>query len=558
MNFMKFNGRIFCVFFLLFSSILFGQDNKLESEKILWRLRADTITSNLLRETTKISELERALLFAKIGDLWWKTDKNQADNYFEKSVDSIFFYSPDDKKNEYFDTTREILSIISSRNQKQTKRLIKILSDTDKRFEADKDLNADALIKFALQIVKDNPNQAFQIGIIALQTGVPQDFYKLFWYLRRYNQTLANQFFKEALAKAKTSPNYDMLQGVQFAVLPESNTTNFPADMSATPQQKIEVLNFLGDYLLELSAKKRVNAISSCASEAIMVSRSMRFFETLLPQKTGLVRQAIDGCLDTKSQSIFETLTDLSGKFEVEELLDLAEKNKDDFLLRTAYLTKAVLMAHSQKKYALIIKIVNNLTEKDLNNDLDFWQMMRYEATGMLAFVQFQQNDSQGAIKTLQSIPESYQPFAGIVFIKQFPANDFSHYNFRVGILDEIRQKFIKSDRPYTEKIDYWILLVKFYSDHKLEPQAADVFKEIVQDYNEFIAEEKENKTLIDSEDFAKAFSPKLLESQEDSIFQTVSSINQPKSRINVALTFLKISLEKYEILKSVPSKAGK
>ncbi len=555
---MKFNGKIFCTFFLLFSSILFGQDNKLESEKILWRLRADTITNNLLRETTKISELERALLFAKLGDLWWKTDKNQADNYFEKSVDGIFFYSPDDKKTEYFDTTRKILSIISSRNQKQTKRLIKILSDTDKRFEADKDLNADALIKFALQIVKDNPSQAFQIGIIALQTGVPKDFYKLFWELRRYNQTLANQFFKEALAKVKTSPNYDMLQGIQFAVLPESNTTNFPAEMSATSQQKIEVLNFLADYLLELSAKKRVNVISSCSSEAILVSRSIRFFETLLPQKAGLVRQAIDSCIDVKNQSVFETLTNPSEKLEVEDLLNLADKNKDNFLVRTAYLTKAAMLANSQKKYALIIKIVNDLNEEDLTNDPDFWQSLRYDAAGKLAYIQFQESDLPSALKTLEDVPTSYQPFARIIFIKQFLEDDASSYSFRVRVLDEIRKDFIESDRPFNEKSVYWFELVKLYSNHKLETQAADVFKEIVKAYNDFTAEEKDTKTQMVSSEIMPAFSPELLERQESSIFQTVGLINEPKSRLNANLTFLKITLQKYELLKSVPTKTNK
>jgi len=551
--------KIYLIFLLLsVSAITFGQNDNLESQKILWRLRADTITSNLLRETTKISELERALLFAKLGDLWWETGKNLADNYFEKSVDGVFFYSPDSKKKEYFDTTRKILSIISTRNQKQTQRLVKVLSDTDNRVEEDKNLNADALIKFALQIVKDNPRQAFQLGVIALQTGVPKDFYKLFWELRRNNQTLANYFFKEALAKAKTSPNYDMLQGIQFAVLPESNTINFPAEMSATSQQKIEVLNFLGDYLLELSAKKRVNAISSCSSEAILVSRLMRFFETLLPQKAGIVRQAIDSCVDAKNQSVFETLTNPSEKLDIDELLSLADKNKDNFLLRTAYLTKAGILANNQKKYAIVLKIVNSLTEEDLATDPEFWQALRFDAAGNLAYLQFQENDLESMRKTLQDVPASYQPFARMIFIQQLPSDDVSNYSFRVRVLDEIRQNFIQSERPFTEKSNSWFQLVKIYSKHNLEAQAADVFKEIVKSYNDFIAEEKDTKTQIDSSEIISAFSPELIEAQENSIFQTVSVINEPQSRISAKLVFLKITLQKLDSLNSVPTKTEK
>lgn len=554
---MKLIERKFCLLILLIlvSSSAFGQNDELEIQKNVWRLRAETITGNLLKETTKISNLECALLFAKLGELWWKHDQNVANAFFEKAVDTIFFYSPNNKKNdkkEYFSASRNILLVVGNHSPKQANRLTKILSETDKEFEDERNLNADVLMKYALQIVRENPNQAFQIGIIALRTGVPKEFYKLIFELRRNNRNLADRLFREAFSITKTSPSYDMLQGIQLAVLPESITTNFPSEISATTQQKTEVLNFLADFLVELSAKKRVKAISSCSSEAILVSRSMKFFETLLPQKAGIVRQAIDFCVESQNQGVFENLADPANSFDIDELLSLAEKNKDNFLLRIAYLTKAAILANNQEKYALVLKIVNGLTEEDLASDEEFWQSLRYNAAGNLAYIQFQEGNSQIALRTFQYVPQDYQPFAGMIFINKFSLEDNSSYGFRVKVLEEIRNGFLESERPFTEKSNYWFQLIKIFADYKLETQASEVFKEIVKSYNEFIFKQKENKTQIESNEILTAFSATLLEDQENSIFETVGLISESKSRLTANLAFLKITLQKLESLNSV------
>lgn len=554
---MKLIERKFCLIILLIlvSSSAFGQNDELEIQKNVWRLRAETITGNLLKETTKISNLECALLFAKLGELWWKHDQNEANAFFEKAVDTIFFYSPNNKKNdkkEYFSTSRNILLVVGNHSPKQANRLTKILSETDKEFEDERNLNANVLMKYALQIVRENPNRAFQIGIIALRTGIPKEFYKLIFELRRSNQNLADRLFREAFSITKTSPSYDMLQGIQLAVLPESITTNFPSEISATTQQKTEVLNFLADFLVELSAKKRVKAISSCSSEAILVSRSMKFFETLLPQKAGIVRQAIDFCVESQNQGVFENLADPANSLDIDELLSLAEKNKDNFLLRIAYLTKAAILANNQEKYALVLKIVNGLTEEDLASDEEFWQSLRYNAAGNLAYIQFQEGNSQIALRTFQEVPQDYQPFARMIFINKFSLEDNSSYGFRVKVLEEIRNGFLESERPFTEKSNYWFQLIKIFADYKLETQASEVFKEIVKSYNEFIFKQKENKTQIESNEILTAFSATLLEDQENSIFETVGLISESKSRLTANLALLKITLQKLESLNSV------
>ena len=487
-----------------------------------------------------------------------KADPSQSNNWFEKSVDAVFFYSPDESKNnkkEYFETVRNILTVIADRNQKQANRLIKILSENDKNSEDETGSNADALIKYALQIVKDNPAKAAQIGSLALRVGPPKEFYKLIWELRRTNKSLADQLFNEAFSIAKVSRSYDMLQGIQLAVLPESTIYDFPAALSATPSQKLEVLNFFADYIVQLQASFTTGNISGCSVEAILISRSRMFFETLLPQKAGIVRQAIDGCLNKKTQSAFEKLEKPAKELDIQGLLDIADENKDNPIIRLGYLTKAVLLASNQKKYALVIKIVNSLTKEEMETDEEFWEQMRYDASGNLAFIQYKEGDLQNSDKTLADVPAAYRSFAQMVFVLQFPAEDKSSYNHRIEVLNNARTGFIKSEKPFTLKSDYWFQLVKLYSKHKLNEDASDVFREIIKAYNLTPTEKENNQTLISSGIIASVFSPTFLETQENSIFETVTLANEPTSRVNIYLALLKISLQKYKSLNDIKIK---
>ena len=262
---------------LLLTTAIFSQNGDLSARRELWQTRSETITNNLLKETSKITELERALLFAQLGDLWHQSDLTQSDVWFNKSVDAIFFYSPEDSKADkknLFQTARQVLNIISNRNQKQSIRLLKILTGIDKENKTESDVNADALIEYALQIVKENPARAAQIGIIALKTGHPKSYYKLIWKLNENNKILADQFFKEAFSIAVTSPDYYHIQSLQIAAFPENVLSDFPSNLLLPAESRITTLNFLADYIIQLQADFINKKISKCSSEAFLISGS--------------------------------------------------------------------------------------------------------------------------------------------------------------------------------------------------------------------------------------------------------------------------------------------
>ena len=174
----------------------------------LARTRAETLTSNLLKDASNADALDRALLLAQLSDLWWPSERNQANAWIERAVDTLYFYPSEEVKAQsenFFRVSRQILALISARNQKQANRLLEILDKADDTPGKEKDLNSDALIEFALQIVKTNPGKAAELGTRAFHLGHPKGFYKLSWELRRYNAALADKFFRAALSYATTT-----------------------------------------------------------------------------------------------------------------------------------------------------------------------------------------------------------------------------------------------------------------------------------------------------------------------------------------------------------------
>ena len=215
----------------------------------------------------------------------------------------------------------------------------------------------------------------------------------------------------------------------------------------------------------------------------------------------------------------------------VDELLKLADENKDDALVRTVCLYRAALLSYNQKKYETTIKILESMDEKERQTDSEFWEQARAESAGLLAYAQCQKDDFQNCLRTLQDTPSSIRAFAQVIFVKQYPGDNESNYSFRVETLDDARKNFIKSEKPFMEKSGYWFLLVKSYADHKLLTEASEVFKEITKSFNSSVPEDSGNQPEISSQAVVTAFSPALLEAQEIIVFDAVNSIDDSKSR---------------------------
>lgn len=561
---MPFFARIILTTSLICSRTIFAigqEDASLQRE--LWRIRADAITNRLIKEASDLDSLERALLLAQLSDLWWECDKNQSSAWIEKAVDAISSYPSEEKKansENFFHTIRQILSVISNRSQKQSNRLIKILSETDRADEIsgkEKNVNADSLIEFALKVVKEDPAKANQIGTLAFRVGQPKEFFKLSWELRRYNPALAKQFFRTALSSVAASRDLEMLQGMQFAAFPEKFVPNFPANLAPPRELRTEFLNFLAEYLIQQQDNFVSRSTQNCANEALIVSRVKDQFVELLASKSGVVQQAIEICLSGRNPKLTQTQAQTASlkTSSIDELLKLADEARDDFNIRGAYLFKAALSANQQKKYALSIKILENMNEKERELFAEDWEELRHDSAAGLAYIQLKDDDFAGALETLQNVPDKLRPLAQVGFMLSISPEGPSTYSFGLEQLKDARRGFIKSELPFTRKAPYWLNLIKLYSNNKLQTEAAEVFREIAASFNSALSNNNPAATSIasdqlisDAKRIIPTLSPAFLEAHENLILESVNSLKHEKPRIQITLAFLKLALKQYKL----------
>jgi hypothetical protein len=546
----------------LLSGFAFGQDTTKLFERDFWRTRADILTSNLLKDASKNDALDRALLMAQLSDLWWESDQNQANMWIEKSVDAIYFYPAEEAKaqrEKFFRVTRQVLSLISAHNKKQSTRLSEILSKSEDISDNEKNLNAEALVEQALQIVKENPNKAAELGFRAFNLGFPTNAHKLSLELQRYNPALANQFFRVAFSNVSASPDRIKLYGMQYIAFPEGNNPNFPRNLKPPVELKTLFLNFVADYLSQLQIKFSSKLISSCSDEAVFAIKLKNYFTELLPQKSDIVRQAIDICLVNLSQEGKQLLaqTNTYKTSNVDELLNQADKIQNDTLFRANYLFKAATSANQQKLFAKSIQILEKMTDEERKIDTEFWEELRFDSGAGLAVAEFKEGNVAVADKTIKDIPDKLRPLAQVTFVLQFSPEDITCSQFCVELLSDARRGIVKSELPFTRKSSYWLNLVKSYSNYQLQTEAAEVFREIVVAFNSFMLDNTptkndaaSNKLIAASKRIIPDFSPTLFETKENSIFESINLLKDEKPRTQINLEFLKMILKKYNSFK--------
>ncbi len=546
--------KVLVVILAFFTISVFAQKKETaqENEVRLWRFRADTITSSLLKETIRLDELDRASLYAKLGDLWWKFDQNQSDVWFIKSVDAIDFYSDDDiKKNleKYYEKSSQVLKLISNRNNKQTNRLINLIAEVSEISDKSKDTNAETLIDFALLIVKDNPKKAFEMVSLAFRKGQPVKFSQLYWELRKYAPNLADNSIDIVISSANTTTSSQIMNILKTTVFPELIFKTTPPQIISNDVIKLKVLNLMGDFILQLQANMSAKSITSCSNEASLFPSLLSQFNRLLPQKSPLIENAVSICLATLSKEAQDLQNNgiansVNGKLTIERLLSLADESKNDTNIRSLYLFRAANLANDQKKYKIATEILSGMSKAEIETDKEYWADLSVEVASGLAYQLFQEQDLSGSIRVLDAVPSDFKAIAKVLFVNQFNPSDLTAREFCVERLREAEKEFQKSEEPFAEKVGYWMKVVKTLSSYKMFNEASESFKDIVKAFNksDFVNES-------DGDGLSYIFSTEFFESQELSILDSVSNLSNAKNRVAYNLGFLQISLKQYENL---------
>src|SRR6185369_9636175 len=123
--------RAVCACLLLVSPLCFSAPaQKTGSPENPWSVSAQALTDAIIVDVNALAGFDRALLFARLGEAWWKNDPKRATAWLKRAVEEVG-YSPSsedvDARHRKLFVVRALLTIITPRDRALSVRLAKIL-----------------------------------------------------------------------------------------------------------------------------------------------------------------------------------------------------------------------------------------------------------------------------------------------------------------------------------------------------------------------------------------------------------------------------------------------
>ena len=518
----------------------------------LWLIRSQTITEELIKDSADLATFERALLLAGLAKRWWRDDSEKARSWMVKAIEIVEVIPNKenaDERRARLRTARLLLQIVTPIDQKLSKRLIALLSDRAEQIsEAEREANADGLIKAANLLVDSEPKRAVELGALALRAGRPTEIQGLIVRLRSREPKLSDELFRQTLVVARQTLDVGLLNSLSHAGFPESRTYGAISKIPTSDHLRVEVLRLYLSYLQSnpISAENRS---SICRSVVSFIAPVLTEFDRLVPEQASNVRQFIHRC-QSDSPLTRQRLDDAQRDNPlntVEELLKAAA-DSDDTKVRTVYQYRAAALAKSRNDIEQALKILDSMSAESREFMGESWLSYRWDWAALAALSYFKAGDIYRMRLVINDVPVNLQPFAKIAFVRRLPATRDKNTDPTLEFLDDARTGLRRSSFTDHEKCGWYFSLLPLTIKYQ-SALATDVLREAVSLLNriENPRDKKDNNdgssVLIDS--LSKNLPASLLEMDEYIVKEAVSSIVSPSARVKVRLELLAACLER-------------
>ena len=518
----------------------------------LWLIRSQTITEELIKDSADLATFERALLLAGLAKRWWRDDSEKARSWMVKAIEIVEVIPNKenaDERRARLRTARLLLQIVTPIDQKLSKRLIALLSDRAEQIsEAEREANADGLIKAANLLVDSEPKRAVELGALALRAGRPTEIQGLIVRLRSREPKLSDELFRQTLVVARQTLDVGLLNSLSHAGFPESRTYGAISKIPTSDHLRAEVLRLYLAYLQSnpISAENRS---SICRSVVSFIAPVLTEFDRLVPEQASNVRQFIHRC-QSDSPLTRQRLDDAQRDNPlntVEELLKAAA-DSDDTKVRTVYQYRDAALAKSRNDIEQALKILDSMSAESREFMGESWLSYRWDWAALAALSYFKAGDIYRMRLVINDVPVNLQPFAKIAFVRRLPATRDKNTDPTLEFLDDARTGLRRSSFTDHEKCGWYFSLLPLTIKYQ-SALATDVLREAVSLLNriENPRDKKDNNdgssVLIDS--LSKNLPASLLEMDEYIVKEAVSSIVSPSARVKVRLELLAACLER-------------
>lgn len=548
---------VFIITFSLTPAYVKAQGSKYKNQPQKWLIRSNLLTDSILAEKSKISEDSRILIQAKLASLWRKTDKNLSDEWFSKAVDTLTKLNSDEteeNKVRMFRVASNLLKIIPTDNLLLQQKIIKFLTT-----EAEKNNNisnknnnisnkevADVIAQTALNVINDNPEQAFNLGILSMQldTDAPQfgktdNIIKLLTQLALKQQLLGDKLFSRGLFYSLR--NNDGLSTVSLVSIA---FISLDGKILSDKTHK-DLLSALTSSLVKLtqdSFKKK--DVCQMADWGLSLKQH---FEKYLPEGLSTFQILSNQCHQeiNKDESNSSNSNDIIPK-SIDDLLREAAESKDEAKYSQAFYALA-----KKKDFDRIISVLDDMVEEDREilgfiGDMPSWSYYRWKYAYESALSQIRLNNLSDANHIIEKTPKSLQPIVQVKIADTIISQQDNKL-LATDLMESARKNMFRVEFAQL-RVDLYLSLLNHYAS--VQPyEALTIFRETVKMINlaDNIQEDEKEQELLEI-DVSKAIEVplKLLETNEINFTNALADVKSPSSRIQIKLGLLKSSLQTY------------
>ena len=508
-------------------------------ERELWLVRSQNITNDVLKDAGDLSSMQRAVLLVKLGQRWWRDDPKRAGSWILNAievVEQVPNKETSEEREERLQTARVLLTIVIPLDQKFTKRLLAVLTD-NKATENERFGVADALIDAAVDIVKEDPKRAAELGALALQTGAPNNLDSLLFPLRRPEPNLADSLFVQALAVVRQNPRGMLSNSLMYVAFPVQRGLRVDTPVPPEPL-RIELLQFYVTLITNSMAEGGDQNLT-CGIVSWLAPLFSEI-ERLLPKQMLVVRQAINRCQSTSplAQQLIDDATRSQRLDTVDSLLKAGLDAKDP-QVSTVYTFRAASLAAQRKDYELAIKILEEMPKEAREFMGDSWTSWRWNWAADGAVEHYKNGRFREMNLMLDATPSDLQPFAKAAFVTWLPEQAVSETAPVIQILNDAIKALRRSNIIPTYKYNWYFGLLR--ATVKYQPTDANaVLKDAIASLNQVKEVSPLNQT-----DWLKYLGAPLLEMDEFVVKDALTSITPVPYRAQLRLALLDATLQR-------------
>lgn len=553
-------GLVFLYLLVVFSVDAQPPDDAAQDEAsvTVWQTRANHLSDLIEKDIVKQDELERAVRYASLSATWKPHDGSRALSFATRAVDLLFFYSSADfaaNRNKYFESSSRVVRLIADVDARQTKRLLDIVSDRERRPLDSGDLDPDKLIDLALATVESDPVRSAELGQVAFRFGQPSNFHSLYWALRQKRGPSADALLDTAFQSARTTGmSLSFMATMKQAVFPEVVLGDASRSLSSSASQRRQAAILFSELMGQRFAFLRNKTIASCRNEALILASVTNLVRDADRDRGPAFQQAITGCLEQHDSSQNETYTrtpNSSTETSIEELLALADEVKDNIDLRVYFLLRAVSLANSKKLYERGLKILESMSQEEKGIDQEFWKELQYTLTAGLAFKVFRGDDSYQAQILLNGLPEATRPLGKVAFLLQFDRNELTSCEICSALIRESSVEIARSDHAFKRKYPYWFRIVDAQAAFSDNLGAIDTLAALFKAFENSTNHEEAIPPSTFAKNVQNTLHASLIDSYFSSILDMVSARSDLPTRIELNHALLQTCLKQAERTKA-------